>query len=360
MTLAAFIQQHKPEIMERWIQSVSAVLGLQTADRAQLLDHLPEFIDELYAHLENSRETDDWQALIHSSRLHGRHRKESGIDIGGLVREFGIVQQVILDMSREAHLILLPDELSLLTKLIVDAAAGSVDEYVKLRDRELAEQASEHFAFVAHEIRNPLQTAHLALQFLTTQQSQNDVAARRLDRSLKQLRDLVDNTLVDAKLSGTVRPRITRLSIARVVEEAIDDVAFNSEKKSLSLQVEIEEALDIDADHRLLHSIMTNLLGNALKFTHDQSTITVRACSVEGGRIRLEVQDECGGLQTSEPSKLFNPFIQLHNDHRGFGLGLGIVKQAVEAHQGCVRISDIPGNGCVFIVELPRHQRRED
>lgn len=339
--------------------SVSAILGLQTADRSQLLDHLPEFIDELYAHLERPQELDDWQALIHSSRLHGRHRKESGIDIGGLVREFGIVQQVILDMAREAGLALQADELSLLAKLIVDAAAGSVDEYVNLRDRELAEQASEHFAFVAHEIRNPLQTAQLALQLLTNGQKENDRAAQRLDRALRQLRDLVDSSLVDAKLSGTVRPHITQLSVASVIQEAIDDVAFNADKKSIDIQVDIEQDLDIEADQRLLHSILTNLLGNALKFTHDRSTVTVRACSVEGGRVRLEVQDECGGLQTSEPSKLFNPFIQLHSDSRGFGLGLGIVKQAVEAHHGCVRISDIPGDGCVFIVELPRHQQSE-
>jgi signal transduction histidine kinase len=354
MKLATFIRQHKEKVLQQWSLRVQEELGLNADDQPQLIDHLPEIIDELCTHLEQP--TGNWRPLLHSSRLHGQHRQRAGIDIGGLVREFGIVADVIQSLASMEGIAPSWPEQQLLSRLIVHAAADSAEAYARIRDREMAEQAANHFAFIAHEIRNPLQTASMTWQILSRTLSADDPAVQRLHRSLRQLRDIVDNALVDARLMGTVHPRVSRLDAAALVREAIADMELDAEKKSVSIHVEIEASLDFDGDERLLHSIMTNLLGNALKFTRERSNITVRACTAEGGRIRVEVEDECGGLQTDEPGQLFTPFVQINGDRRGFGLGLGIVKQAAEAHQGCVRISNLPGKGCIFIVELPRFQ----
>lgn len=355
--LATLVQEQKQEIIERWSLRAHAILGLNADEEPQLIDHLPEFLEELSIQL--LEPTRDMRFLIEFSRLHGRHRKQVGIDIKGLVCEFGMIQEVIQALAQEHSVTPTWQDLQLLSKMMWNAAADSVDEYAKLKDQELAEQAAAHFAFVAHEIRNPLQTATMAMQLLSTKLSDEDPAASRLARSLRQLRDLVDNSLVDATMGGTARPHFTRLEVARIVEEACTDVGLDAEKKSVPIHLELEEDLDLDGDARLLHSIMTNLLSNALKFTRDSGVITVRACTVEGERVRIEVEDECGGLQVEEPVKLFLPFVQAQNDRRGFGLGLGIVKQAAEAHHGCARVCDRPGKGCVFIVELPRLQLDE-
>lgn len=68
----------------------------------------------------------------------------------------------------------------------------------------------------------------------------------------------------------------------------------------------------------------------------------------------LEVEDRCGGLPEDLPERLFQPFVQAGDDKSGFGLGLMIVKQAAEAHNGSVRVVNTPGVACCFIIDLPR------
>jgi light-regulated signal transduction histidine kinase (bacteriophytochrome) len=98
--------------------------------------------------------------------------------------------------------------------------------------------------------------------------------------------------------------------------------------------------------------IPRNVLGNAVKFTHEGSAISVRAQRHDGG-ITVEVEDCCGGLPRGNTTELFEPFVQRGENRTGFGLGLAIVKQALEAHGGRVSVRNLPGKGCVFALELP-------
>ncbi len=79
--------------------------------------------------------------------------------------------------------------------------------------------------------------------------------------------------------------------------------------------------------------------------------MTARA--VEDGRICIEVADACGGLPPGRADELFTPMIQRGEDRSGFGLGLAIALQAAEAHHGTIRVRDLPGHGCVFVLDLP-------
>jgi signal transduction histidine kinase len=72
-------------------------------------------------------------------------------------------------------------------------------------------------------------------------------------------------------------------------------------------------------------------------------------------RIRIEVQDHCGGLVPGAVEKMFIPFTQLGSDRSGLGLGLWICRNSVEASGGSVSVRDLPGSGCVFSIDLPRH-----
>jgi signal transduction histidine kinase len=73
-----------------------------------------------------------------------------------------------------------------------------------------------------------------------------------------------------------------------------------------------------------------------------------------GDRIRIEVEDHCGGLPLGADS-LFLPFKQRGEDRSGLGLGLSICRRSVEANNGVLRVRDIAGSGCVFTIDLPRH-----
>jgi signal transduction histidine kinase len=99
---------------------------------------------------------------------------------------------------------------------------------------------------------------------------------------------------------------------------------------------------------------LANLLQNAFKFTHDHTTVKLRAYA-RGGRVLIEVADHCGGLPPGSAEKMFAPFAQHGEDRSGLGLGLFIARRSVEADAGTLRVRDVPGTGCVFTISLPRY-----
>ncbi len=95
-----------------------------------------------------------------------------------------------------------------------------------------------------------------------------------------------------------------------------------------------------------------NLLNNAFKFTRSGGHVVLRALSFDD-RLRIEVEDECGGLPDGQDD-LFRPFSERRgSDRSGLGLGLSIARKAVQAHGGSIHHRNVPGHGCVFVVDLP-------
>jgi len=95
-----------------------------------------------------------------------------------------------------------------------------------------------------------------------------------------------------------------------------------------------------------------NLLHNAFKNTPSGGHVVLRA-RAEQGRLLIETQDECGGIPTRRDD-LFQAFGDRRgSDRSGLGLGLSIARKAVRAHGGEIRVRNMPGSGCVFIIEIP-------
>jgi signal transduction histidine kinase len=131
-----------------------------------------------------------------------------------------------------------------------------------------------------------------------------------------------------------------------------EDIAPHGERKDVEVLVEADPELQIVADEKLLQSALSNLIRNAVKFSAAGATVHVRAKS-SPERVVIEVEDQCGGLPEGAVEKMFNPFVQLGQDRSGFGLGLAISKRAAELHGGDLRVHDVPGKGCVFVLDLP-------
>jgi signal transduction histidine kinase len=95
-----------------------------------------------------------------------------------------------------------------------------------------------------------------------------------------------------------------------------------------------------------------NLLNNAFKYTHAGGQVVLRALH-ENGRVRFEVEDECGGIPDG-PDDPFKSFAERrHKDRTGLGLGLSIARRAVRMHGGDIYFRNLPGKGCVFVIEVP-------
>lgn len=352
MHLADFIEANKDRVIEQWRLYAVEQLSLDL-ESSELLDHLPVFLEDLVQGLRSG--TLEWPH-VESARRHGRQRLKVGVDIGSLTQEMNLVGVTVAEIARQRGEDFPMDELLRLMLLIGRGAALSVSTYAELRDRQLADQAAQHFSFIAHEIRNPLHNARLAAQLLAhAPETERGTYLGRLDRALRQLAELVDDSLIGARLYGEPHLDVERLRSLELIEQAHDDLDEQIAEKNLVVEHEIED-FTLDGDRTLLRSALINVLRNAVKLTRDGGRILVAARHTNGDAV-FEVQDECGGIPEDLMPRLFRPFAQARSARGGSGLGLVIVKQAVEAHGGAVEVDNHPGKGCRFRLILPRQRK---
>lgn len=233
--------------------------------------------------------------------------------------------------------------------MIEDSAPGDV-----VPEGGPPDGGSERFAFLAHELRNLLNTAMLAFDIMKTGNvGVSGSTAAVLQRSLVMANALVSRSLAEIRLERGVTHR-EPIVVAQFIEELAPVAALVAGAQDIRLMVlPVDTALAIEADRQILAAVLMNLLQNAVKFTRPESTVTVRVDTTVD-RVRLHIQDECGGLPPGDPDELFRPFEQRGANRTGLGLGLAFSRRAAEAHGGTVYACSLPGSGCVFTVDLPR------
>ena len=144
------------------------------------------------------------------------------------------------------------------------------------------------------------------------------------------------------------------LRVAPGARDVKHTTALEAERKGCKLQVApVDPQLAVDADRDLISSAVTNLLQNAFKFTHAHSCVRLNAYAASG-RIRIDVEDQCGGLPVGNEEKMFLPFVRGSRDSSGLGLGLALSRRSVELFDGTLTAQNLPTIGCVFTVNLPR------
>jgi two-component system phosphate regulon sensor histidine kinase PhoR len=147
------------------------------------------------------------------------------------------------------------------------------------------------------------------------------------------------------------------VDFAALVEDALDTQAPAAAKKGVALVPELPAGLPpLTADPLRVIQVLTNLVGNAVKFTPAGGRVTVRARRLDG-HIRCEVADTGCGIAPADQPRLFQRFSQLDMSNTreagGIGLGLSIVKAIVDAHGGEVGVESVPGAGSTFWFTLP-------
>jgi PAS domain S-box-containing protein len=224
-----------------------------------------------------------------------------------------------------------------------------------------ADRAKDEFlAMLGHELRNPLGALASAVRILDhPERSANHMAHARaiVDRQIDRLSHLVDD-LVDASRVTSAKMRLSRrpLDLSQVVEETIEVLRTRGMLERHQLTFNGSPAW-IDADETRIEQIVTNLIGNALKFTPPGGAITVTTRS-EGQRALLAVKDTGVGIPADVLPTIFDLFVQgersLDRSQGGLGIGLTLVRRLVELHGGTVRASsDGAGMGSTFTVLLP-------
>jgi signal transduction histidine kinase len=178
-----------------------------------------------------------------------------------------------------------------------------------------------------------------------------------LGRSLLGLRDIIDRSLADVRLTDGLQVHREPFSVRGLLDEITVSATMEAKAKDLVVTIPpADDALSVDADRQMIVSAVTNLLQNAFKFTKSGGHISLLAHSM-AGRLIIDIEDECGGLPPGRTEELFSPFAQRSVDRTGLGLGLSISRRAVEANGGTLRVRNLPGRGCIFTIDLPLRSR---
>ncbi|NOK01857.1 MULTISPECIES: ATP-binding protein [unclassified Myxococcus] len=222
-----------------------------------------------------------------------------------------------------------------------------------------AQDAVELIGVAAHDLGNPLNTLQLLLRRLQRMELAEEQKARDgLAAALKQtqrLGQLLHNLLDLSRLSsGKLMLDVAPVDLPELVHEVVERFAEQAAEAGCKLEFGAELGLVGRWDRLRLDRVVTNLLSNALKFGRGRP-VEVRVEHAGVARARLCVRDHGVGIAPEAQRRIFERFEREPSggQHAGFGLGLYIVRQLVEAHGGTIRVESAPSEGATFIVELP-------
>jgi diguanylate cyclase (GGDEF)-like protein len=358
LSLHGFLLANREEILER---SRTKLGGREapTPTEAELTEGLPRFLDQLIGVLDakNDDPTTVPGNVASSASLHGRELLRRGLTVGQVVQDYGSICQSVTEVAAERHTAITAEEFQTFNQCLDEAIAGAVTEYEHERDRSLGDSGVEQLGFLAHEMRNLLSTSILTFEVLTRGSvGVNSNTGALLGRSLRRMRVLVDRTLAQVRLEADVQTP-ERVVVAALIEEI--EIVATIEAKSYDVHLSIETCahdIAVVVDHQILASVVANLVQNAFKFTRRRGHVAIRAFAKDE-RVFIEVHDECGGLPPDKAAELFRPFGKRGVNQTGLGLGLSISLKGVQAIGGQLTVRDLPGQGCVFTVELPQAPR---
>lgn len=252
-----------------------------------------------------------------------------------------------------------PDDLRPIDQPVAYAELQPLVQALNQLLAQLAAKIAREHAFVqhaAHELRTPLAVITAQAHALAQQKSDTARQAARedLERSVQRSSHLIDQLLLLARMDAQVPLQLQRLDLAAFVQQLLADFVPSALAADVELSLDAPDSLWHSTDATLLHTLLQNLLSNALKYAAAGKLIEVRLSLLDGW-LQLEVADAGPGIAESEHTAVFERFYRLPGSQgSGSGLGLAIVKQAVSCLQGRVWLSTgLHGRGCRVVIALP-------
>ena len=246
----------------------------------------------------------------------------------------------------------------IIRRVITEEAARIRLVHLYRQAEEAVRVRKEVVGMVSHDLRNPLGVILQASSFVVDDRPPAPVqldmmgrVRRQADVMLRLTNDLLD---VSKAESGGLLVDPQPAAPALILENALDLMEPLAADRRLTLSVDADPALpDVHADVHRIGQVLSNLLGNAVKFTPVGGAITLTARS-EGGSVRFGVRDTGPGIPPDQLSMVFSHMWQAREgDSRGIGLGLTIARTLIEAHGDRIRVESTPGEGTEFWFTLP-------
>lgn len=390
LNTSQFIAAQTETIMERWMEVVRQDRQVESAvnlSDTALGDSLPKLLKSLAAVL-GSPQDQHFQSIVQASLDHGDLRARQGYDAAEIVREYSLLRRLIFSVL-EPHLLegspqeiidvfgqidaVLDEAISLCFKTYVQSRLNELEQLqsqLTLTNQELTrlfEASKDNFSYLAHELKTPLTSVIGYSELLLRLQDKNITDATSLTiRSIEQvlkggrhlLRIVNDSLELSRYQSAQMKLNLEVINVRSVINIVGEMLAPLAQSQGLQLKINSDHAPhQVLTDTFRLQQILTNLVGNAIRYT-DEGSVVVSCHNLPNERWSIAVADTGIGIASEDCDRLFEPYSQAFfnqgsRKHEGTGLGLAIVSRLVKLLQGEIQFVSEVGVGSTFTVILP-------
>ena len=359
--LATLVRARREDILSRWRQQVRKLPAAQDLDVPTINDHVPKLLDQLAEAL-LQHEEEAAAETISISKEHGLLRWQEGFNVGEVVAEYNILRGCLLEITEEQGIAVSAGMFHVLNKVFDEAIGRAITAFETMMIVELRRRHKEQIAFVLHDLRTPLSAMALAASVLGRSLTDGERhpavehALAVLRNNIQRMSQQVRHVLTTARaLDKPFDAQFTQLNLRTQVDSIIRDLEPVAIAADTEIKNEISDEIEVYSDELLLAQIMQNLLSNAIKFT-PQGLIEIGAREIDEGRsIECWVRDTGQGIPPDQIDKIFEKF-ETGDEEKGTGLGLTIVREIVELHEGKISVESQLGKGSTFTFVLPRRK----
>jgi len=230
------------------------------------------------------------------------------------------------------------------------------------REQSLEQSRRELVAFMSHDLRTPLAGLRALAEGLEDGMiDDQDAALRQMRQTVERMNGLVGDLFELSRLNAGpvgLGPTRSPVSLVEVAYDVVGEAREHARRRHVDLVLDVADDGDrvaVQGNGDELARALSNLVGNAVRHTHEYGQVLVSARRASGGMARLAVTDGCGGLKEDDLARVFEIGWRGEPERTsgaGAGLGLAIARGVIESHAGSISVSNVEG-GCRFDVELP-------
>lgn len=373
MRLSEFIVQHVDRIVDEWEQFAKTITpAAESMDRAALRDHSKSILLAAARDMSKPQTASEQRAkargegpektpsLDEAGASHGELRHTVGFDLVQMTSEFRHLRACVIRLwvnSLDSPDLAYFQDMIRFNEAIDEALAESTAAYAEQvnRSRDL------FLAILGHDLRAPLQAVSMSTEMLlrkTTLEGDALACANHIKRGTRHMAMMVSDLLelVRSRLGKSLPIEPAPMDLAEAVHEAI--------ARACAGQPECDPTLDIQGDTRgvwdprRLDQMLQNLIGNALQHGSSKREVTLTLTG-DTDNVRLTVHNDGIPIPADAIPTIFDPLVRSADEELGepttsLGLGLFIVKEVINAHQGTIEVSSSEADGTLFTVVLPR------
>ena len=224
------------------------------------------------------------------------------------------------------------------------------------REKHLARLRSDFISNVTHELKTPLTSIYMFAESLLLDRVKSTTEKKEyfsiILKESERLKRMINNILEFSKLEkGKLEYHFINSNLASILNTAIHEMDYWFEKGKFDVVTELDDNIFAEVDHEKMKQVISNLLSNAIKFSTTTKNISVRL-KKNMNHICIEVEDKGIGIPEDELPRIFEKFYRIDQKESisGTGLGLTVVKEIVEAHEGKISVTSEFGKGSKFLI----------